>query len=321
MSDRLVLITGGSGYIGSVLAPLVAKLYPVRVLETMAFGNPIMGTPNIEFHVGDIRDKFIVRDALKGVTDVIHLAAIVTDDLVDMNPQYSREVNVQALQMLCEQAVDAGVSRFIYASSSSIYGSSYKPCTENSTPNPVTAYAQMKLLGEKVVEQYKHSMRVTSIRSATACGPSPRMRLDTIVNVFCKQAFFHKNILVHGGDQWRSNIHVRDIADLYKFLLDIYVENEPVFNATFGHHTAIELALMVKDLIPAEITVNHDIVDGRHYKMVGNRISAFTGWRPKYPIEKAIWDNQRFFADGGISDPDSDLYINTKRMKDTMEKG
>ena len=272
MTDRLVLVTGGSGYIGTVLVPLLAKTYPVRVYESMLFGNAIADTPNCEFIQGDIRDEATVRKALDGVTDVIHLAAIVTDALVDLNPKMGREVNNQAVRGLCYAASCAGVKRLIYASSSSVYGTQPDICTEDSLVLPMTEYARQKFQGECIVNSFQGYMTVVSVRSATACGPAPRMRADTIVNTFSGQAYFNGEITVHGGDQYRTNIHVADIADLYAFLLDAPADriNGQVFNATRANHTALELAEMVQGIMGGKITVNRDMLDDRHYRMDGN---------------------------------------------------
>lgn len=321
MSDRLVLVTGGSGYIGSVLVPIVAKLYPVRVYETMTFGNPIAGTPNCEFIQGDIRDYSAVRKALEGVTDVIHLAGIVTDDLVDMNQNMAREVNNQAMYHLCWDAVAAGVKRFIYASSSSVYGTQDDVCTEGYPTRPMTEYANTKLVGEYIVGECRKDMTTVSIRSATACGPAPRMRLDTIVNIFSAQAYFKGEITVHGGDQYRTNIHVKDIANLYCRLLDADAKliNGEVFNATASNLTALIIAEMVSDLVACKITVDASKADNRHYRMSAVKLREALNWHPEFTIHDAIVDNLQFFAAGGIKDWQDDIYFNTKRMESTVK--
>jgi nucleoside-diphosphate-sugar epimerase len=319
--ERLVLITGGSGYVGSVLTSMVAEDYPVRVLETMTFGNPIADLSNIDFVQGDIRDEAKVREVMEGVTDVIHLAGIVTDELVDMNPELGRSINQTAMGGLCAAARDAGVGRFIYASSSSVYGTQDIVCTEESPVLPMTEYASSKLQGEYILDAVKDDMVTVSVRSATACGPSPRIRFDTIVNVFCKQAYFDNKINVHGGTQYRSNIHVKDAADLYKFLIDAPEDqiSGEVFNAVRQYDTALELAEMVQSFIPSELYVDTTKVDNRHYRMNGDKIYLRTGWSPSRSLEAAIQDNISAFDSGAIEDPDSDLYVNTRRMADFMK--
>lgn len=328
-SKRLVLVTGGTGYVGSVLVPhLVRQGFNVRVYCSAAFGNSLPVLSHLEVIRGDIRDTDAVQKALIDVTDVVHLAGIVTDELVDMNPALAQEINVTAMNDLCRLSKDAGVRRFIYASSSSVYGAVDKPANEAQTPHPFSAYAQMKLDGESILRKYLSAdFRSCSIRSATACGPAPRMRLDTIVNVFCKQAFFDGVITVFGGDQWRTNIHVMDVAKLYAFLLDarLYGVNWQVFNATCSNHQAWELASMVKatlqDVVdrPCEIVIDGTKSDPRSYLMDASKLRHVLGWTPQYSIKDAITDNFRFFENGGIQNPNDDVYYNNRRMAELMK--
>lgn len=284
-SDNLILCTGATGYVGTVLVPhLVGSGYKVRTLDTQVFGNAIADTPNVESVKGDICDRETVKKALEDCSAIIHLAGIVTDDLVDMNRGLALKVNVFATQQLCELAVEAGVQRFIYASSSSVYGSTVEPATEETRCAPETFYALTKLVAEQAVLGFKDKICVTAVRSATCFGPAPRMRLDTIVNVFCKQAYFcslcghgphiavydgssgtasgpqagvrcsrcvctqdNKVITVHDGTQWRSNIHVQDAAEFYGRLLATEAPkiNGEVFNIVEHSRTAWDIAVAV----------------------------------------------------------------------------
>ena len=314
----MILVTGGSGYVGSKLVPMLAQRAPVRVLETMNFGNPIEGLPNVEFMQGDIRAFGDVRRAMEGVDAVVHLAGIVTDELVDMNHDYSNEVNVVAMLGLCEAAVAAGAKRFIYASSSSVYGSQPHVCDESTPPQPQTAYAFQKLAGEQILNKFKDNLWCFSVRCATCCGPAPRMRLDTIVNTFCAQAYFKGRITVWGGQQHRSNIHVEDVGWLYKSLALDSLVNLPsggMVNAVRGHHTAEELAYMIADIIPSQVAVDSAKVDTRNYRMKSDM------WRPAKSIQDAIKDNLAWFKAGNIKDVDDSIFYNTRRMAGVMERG
>lgn len=323
----MILCTGATGYVGSKLVPLLAQSVPVRTLDTETFGNAISKTPNVEFLQGDIRDLATLRQAVKGIDTVIHLAAIVTDELVDMNEEYSYDVNIKALQRLCQEAFLAGVKRFIYASSSSVYGAQDVVCDESTEPKPQTAYARQKLGGEGILTQYADRMWCFSVRSATCCGPAPRMRLDTIVNTFCAQAYFKKRITVWGGGQYRSNIHVADVAALYKALaltLDPAVPSGSFANAVKDYHTALTLAHMVADLIPCEVVVDKEKVDTRSYRMTTSRgqllWNAF-GWMPHQSIQQAIRSNRTWFQAGNIKDVDDSIFYNTRRMSGIMARG
>lgn len=332
-----VLVTGGTGYVGTALVPLLAKDRPVRVFCRMDFGNSIAGTPNVEFVKGDVQDIQAVMAALEGCEAVVHLAGIVTDDLVDMNPDLGFQVNRDATYSIVRAARQAGVRRFIYASSSSVYGSVDVPATEETPCHPETAYALSKLEGEQVaLAQNVAGFAVCALRSATCMGPSPRMRLDTIVNVFSKQAWFDRRITVHGGDQWRSNVHVEDAARAYQALLD-----EPrteliagqVYNLSAGYHTALELAQLVAKVFNSstaytyggfyrkEATIEVDLTrhDSRHYKLNTDKLGGRLYFRPQYGVEEAARDNFRFFNKGGLGDPNDPIYYNTRRMEASVK--
>ena len=322
-SDSVTLVVGGLGYIGSALVPLLAKTRPVRVFDSMMFGNFLEGMPNVEFVRGDVRNTSVLLQALADVRNVIWLAGIVTDELVDMNVKLGWEINVDALEHFAFMT-RRKIKRLVYASSSSIYGSQDKVCNELTLPAPMTAYARQKLNGEFVIGGYPFETYI--VRSATACGPAPRMRLDTIVNIFSKQAYYENQITVWDGTQWRSNIHVADIADLYMTLLDTPYLGPKVYNATAGNHTAESLAAIVADVFREEtgklpsILVDKDKRDGRHYRMDASLVSKELGWSPRFTIADAVRDNIAFFAAGGLTNPDDPIYVNTRRMADFMRE-
>ena len=329
VDNRLVFVSGGTGYLGSALVPMIAKKYPVRVLCSMEFGNAIEGTPNAEFIKGDIRDEALVQDALNGVTDVIHLAAIVTDELVDMNSDYARTINYRATDKLVTMARQARVGRFVYVSSSSVYGSQDQECDEITPARPMTEYAKQKLAGENAALSYSRSdMAVTSVRMATLAGPAPRMRLDTIVNTFSKQAYWDKKITVWGGEQWRSNVHIDDAVDAYMKLLDAPVKkiNGEIFNLVYRPMQAWDIALQVQSaahsVLKAQVGIDFDKTksDDRHYRMAGEKFRDI-GIEPLRSIHIAAADNFRFFDTGAIGDPNDPLYSNTKRMKEIVTHG
>lgn len=318
----MILITGGLGYVGTVLVPMMAERYPVRVYDSMMFGNAIAGTPNVEFVKGDIRDGELLREAMKGVTGIAHLAGVVTDELVAMNPAKAREINAEGTRLLCEEAARARVQRLVYASSSSIYGTQTEgdEANEETEPKPMSEYARQKLDGERICMSYASAMTVVAVRAATASGPAPRMRLDTIVNTFCAQAYFNQRISVWGGDQWRNNIHIRDMADFYAFLLEqpLSAIRGKVWNISAGNHRALDLAEMVSRIIPARIDVDLTRPDRRHYRMDARRVTMDLGWSSAFTLEDAIRDNLAFFKGGEIREPNNDLYFNNRRMAKFM---
>ena len=341
---RLVLITGATGYVGTAVATRIAKKYRVRAVDTQLFGNAIADVPNIEFGTMDIQNEQAIRRAMFGVTDVIHLAGVVTDELVDMNHAKAIRVNVLGTEIVTQAAFDFGVKRFVYASSSSVYGAQDEVCTEESTPRPQSVYAATKLVGEDIVNRYGRrratngNMSVVSVRSSTCCGPSPRMRLDTIVNIFSKQAYYDGKITVWDGSQYRTNAHIDDVARLYEFLLDAPAEkiNGEAFNFTSGNHTAEELAEIVRKTVilentvklaphtygaqNVEVTIDKSKVDKRSYRMNASKLERVLGFKPEKTIEDAVRDNIAYFKSGKMGDPNSDLYLNTKRMAGVMKE-
>ena len=323
--DRLILVTGGSGYVGSALVPRLAGTYSVRVAETMNFGNPIADTPNTEFVQCDITDSASVNRVMEGVTDVIHLAGIVTDELVDMNAELGYEVNVGGALNVALAARDAGVKRFINMSSSSVYGTAVGD--EAVTPQPQTEYATQKLSAETVIEgTLAGHVTATHLRSATLCGPAPRMRLDTVVNVFSKQAYYDRRITVWGGEQYRSNIHVADVCDLYMLMLEApadMIDGER-WNAVGSADTVRSIAEQVANELygynaaTAEVVIQ-DNPDNRSYRMKGDKLSRWLGQGARRTLGDAARDNFWFFEGGGVADPNSDIHYNTRRMADVMK--
>ena len=317
-----VLVTGGSGYVGSVLVPALHKAgHTVRVLESMQFGNPIGDLP-VEFIKGDITNSADVAQAVRGQDAVIHLAGVVTDDLVDMNANYGWKVNVEGTTILSDEAQLAGVKTFVYASSSSVYGkaaSENEVVSEDIIPKPQTAYAKQKFLAEFRI----NAPRVVIVRSATCCGPAPRMRLDTVVNVFSKQAYFDGKITVHGGDQYRSNVHVSDVANFYQMALE-RDDLRGVFNITCDNMKVKQIAHEVAGAavsmdIPRPEVIIQDVPDPRSYRLDASK-ARNAGWIPKRSIWQAAVDNFEHFATSKL-DPNSDIYFNSRRMKETVLRG
>jgi len=320
IDGKKILVTGGCGYVGSVLVPKLAGRYQVKVLDSMLFGNHLSPMPNVNVVEGDIRDKGLIRSLLSGATDVIHLAAIANDPCSDLEPAITYEVNRNAVIDLVRMAKECGVSRFINASTSSVYGvKEEESVTEDLTLEPITLYARLKAEIEEIVGSASgDGFNTVSIRSATVCGVSPRMRFDVIVNIMTKLAIADGRITVHGGDQYRPNVHIDDITDLYVSLLEIPAEmiNGKVYNFGSTNYTVKEIARMAHEETGAIIDINTNVTDNRSYRISSAKIKSELGLEPKKTIQQGIKDIKHAFASGFFPDPDNSRYYNIKTMKE-----
>lgn len=325
---KRVLVTGGAGYKGCVLVPrLLAAGYGVVVYDLMLFGSKgLPSHPNLRVETGDIRDTAHYADAVKGSSHVIHMACISNDPSYELNPDLSRTINYDSFEPLVRASKLAGVQRFIYVSSSSVYGISDAPeVTEEHPLLPLTDYSKYKGLCETILLRYKSRDFVPVImRPATVCGYSPRMRFDLTVNILTNHAFHRGLITVFGGQQKRPNIHIDDITELYVQMLeapDELIAGES-FNAGYENHTVSQLAQIVKTVVEHEFPEKAPIRvettstnDNRSYHVSSRKIAERLGYRPKRSIEDAVHDLCAAFRtgeyDSSITDED---YINVKTI-------
>ena len=255
-----VVVTGGAGYVGAVLVPkLLEQGYRVRVIDLFLFGHDVLPEdhPRLECVEGDIRDAPLLKQVMTEQDAVIHLACISNDPSFELNPALSRSINYECFGPLVRSAKDAGVQRFIYASTSSVYGiSDAADVTEDHPLVPLTDYNKYKGMCEPILLKHHSSDFVTVIvRPATVCGYSPRLRLDLTVNIFTNHAVSNRKILIFGGSQKRPNIHIDDIAELYVNLLTLPAAQigAKTFNAAYENHTIAELAEMVQRIVSREL--------------------------------------------------------------------
>jgi len=324
---RSVLVTGGAGYVGAVLVPkLLAFGYRVKVLDLYLFGEDVLprGNAGLEEIRGDVRDQALLRKALEGVDAVIHLACISNDPSFELDPRLSRSINYEAFEPLVAISKQAGVRRFIYASTSSVYGVSDEPnVTEEHPLVPLTDYNKYKGLCEPILFRYQSDAFTTvTVRPATVCGYSPRLRLDLTVNILTNLAVNERKITIFGGAQKRPNIHIEDVSDLYVELLEIsaYLIAGKTFNCGYQNHTVAELGRIVRDtvlqelphLAPIEMTTVPSN-DRRSYHIPSEKIWRELGWRPKRTVEDAVVDLSRAFQAGRIPNSMTDIcYYNVK---------
>ncbi len=321
-----VLVTGGAGYVGAVLVPkLLKKGYHVKVLDLYIYGENVLDSvkdhPNLEQIKGDIRDKALLDKVIPGTDAVIHLACISNDPSFELNPQLGKSINYDALFGLLEVSKKCHVKRFIFASTSSVYGvKEVENVTEDLELEPLTDYSKYKAMGEKVVlKEQSPDFTTVIIRPATVCGYSPRLRLDLTVNILTNQAVNTGRITVFGGQQKRPNIHIEDVTDLYVKLLEFPDEKVAgkIFNAGYENHKVKEIAEMVREEVgkkSVEITTT-STTDNRSYHISSEKIARELGFKPGHTVEDAIRDLVEAFEAGKIPNSMDDMrYYNIKTM-------
>jgi nucleoside-diphosphate-sugar epimerase len=328
MANRFkrVLVTGGAGYVGSRLVPkLLDAGYEVSVLDLFIFGEDVFahlrGNSTLTEVKGDLRNPTDVTRALFGCDAVIHLACISNDPSFDLDPALGRSINYDCFRPLVRASKAAGVRRFIYASSSSVYGIKTDPeVTEDLPLTPLTDYSKYKALCERVLtEEHEPGFVTVTLRPATVCGYAPRLRLDLTVNILTNLAVNTQRITVFGGEQLRPNLHVEDMSDLYLMLLeapDRMVDGK-IWNAGYDNLKVREIADMVRTKVGNDV----DIVvtptdDHRSYHVSSKKIRQELGFVPRHTVEDAIVDLKRAFDGGKVPGAmTDDRYYNIKRMQ------
>ncbi len=325
-----VLVTGGAGYVGSVLIPkLLAKGYNVKVLDLYIYGDDVLASvknnPNLKEIKGDIRDAKLLEKELAGVDAVIHLACISNDPSYELDPDLGKSINYDAFVSLVDLSKKAGVKRFIYASSSSVYGIKEEDnVTEDLPLEPLTDYSKYKALCEDyLLEQRAPGFVVLVLRPATVCGYSPRLRLDLSVNILTNHAVNKGKITVFGGEQKRPNIHIEDMTDLYINTLEYPDEkiDGKIFNAGYDNMKMKDIAKAVESIVSRELgNGNLEIVttpanDNRSYHVSSQKIKDELDFEAKRTVEQAVEDLCEAFKAGKIVNPEDKRYYNIKTMQ------
>jgi nucleoside-diphosphate-sugar epimerase len=323
---KRVMVTGGGGYVGSSLVPkLLNAGYAVSVLDLYLYGDDLFrefhNNPALREVRGDLRNPADVSKALEGCDAVIHLACISNDPSFDLNPELGKSINFDCFRPLVKASKAVGVKRFIYASSSSVYGVKDDPnVTEDLPLNPLTDYSKFKAMCEVVLEEEREPGFVcVTLRPATVCGYAPRLRLDLTVNILTNLAVTNRKITVFGGDQLRPNLHVEDMTDLYLLLLkaeDAAIDGK-IWNAGYHNLKVREIADMVRERVGdnVEIVVT-PTDDHRSYHVSSEKIHRELGFEAKRTVSDAILDLKAAFEAGKV--PNSmtdDKYYNIKRMQ------
>ena len=314
---KKVLITGGAGYVGAVLVPkLLAAGYEVKVLDLYIYGQDVLAAvknhPHLEEIIGDIRDRQLLEKIMPGCDAVIHLACISNDPSFELDPDLGRSINYDAFFDLVDVAKDSGVKRFIYASSSSVYGiKETENVTEDLPLMPLTDYSRYKALCEEVLLSKRGAGFATLVlRPATVCGYSPRQRLDLVVNILATQAIQNQKITVFGGQQKRPNIHINDMTDLYIKSLqwpDELIDGK-VFNAGYENHKLQEIAEMTRQVVGESVEIVTTPTDDlRSYHISSEKIKQELGFVPAHTIKQAIADLVTAFQTNQIPNALTDI--------------
>jgi len=326
-----VLVTGGAGYIGSVLIPkLLEKGCNVKVVDLYIYGDDVLDAvkdnPDLKQIKGDIRDKALMEKELNDVDAVIHLACISNDPSYELNPDLGKSINFDAFVQLVDLSKKAGVKRFIYASSSSVYGiKEENNVTEDLKLEPLTDYSKYKALCEDVLlKERAPGFTVLVLRPATVCGYSPRLRLDLSVNILTNHAVNRGKITVFGGEQKRPNIHIEDMTDLYINTLEYPDEkiDGKIFNAGYDNMKMKDIANVVKKVVTKEMNngdlgiVTAPTDDNRSYHVSSEKIKNELGFEAKRSVEQAVADLCTAFKAGKIPNSFEDRrYFNIKTMQ------
>ncbi len=319
---KKILITGGAGYVGSKLVPKLLELnYHVTVLDLMIYGENVLDqNENLNMVRGDIRDLKLLRKLLPGIDIVIHLACISNDPSFELNPSLGKSINLDAFEPLVKLSRENNINKFIYASSSSVYGiKKEKNVTEDMTLEPLTDYSKFKGDCEKILNKYMaENFITTTIRPSTVCGYARRQRLDLVVNILTNHAFHNREIKVFGGDQLRPNVHIDDMVDSYLAVLnsDPKLINGQIFNVGFKNQTVNELASNVKDVIGEDIKIiKTDTNDNRSYHVSSQKIKDLIGFETKKTVKDAVLDLKNVFEKKILVNTFHDeMFFNIKRM-------
>jgi nucleoside-diphosphate-sugar epimerase len=322
-SIKKIYITGGAGYVGAMLVPkLLDEGYEVTVLDLMIYGEDVL-KPHSKLRIikGDIRDIELLKKSIPGSDAVIHLACISNDPSFELNPNLGKSINLDAFEPLVNISKLSKIKRFVYASSSSVYGvKAEKDVHEEMSLEPLTDYSKFKADCEKILGKYQsNDFTTTTIRPATVCGYSPRQRLDVVVNILTNLAFHKREISVFGGEQLRPNIHIADMVDAYLALLRAPKEKiaGEIFNAGTENQSVLELAKTVQEVMGKDVTlVATPTNDNRSYHISSKKIDDKLGFKPSHTIAEASQDLKSALEQGLL--PDSlvdERYFNIKRMQ------
>ncbi|PPR79037.1 MAG: UDP-glucose 4-epimerase [Alphaproteobacteria bacterium MarineAlpha2_Bin1] len=325
MKTKKIFITGGAGYVGSSLVPKILQLgHEVVVFDLFMYGDVffnIKKNPKLKLVKSDIRNSKDIRKHIKDCDTVIHLACISNDPSFELNPELGKSINYDAFKPLVEISKEEGIERFIYASSSSVYGVKNElEVTEDLSLEPLTDYSKYKALCEEILLSNKEKgFYPLIIRPATVCGYAQRLRLDLTVNILTNHAINNGIIKVFGGSQKRPNINIDDMTDLYLNCINYPLDkiDSKVFNVGYENHSIDEIADIVRNTLKKKIDIVHEKTDDlRSYHVSSKKIEKELGFVPKRTINEAVESINQAFNKKLITNSMIDnRYYNIKTMQ------
>ena len=319
-----ILIIGGGGYVGSQLVPDLLKLnYKVDVYDLFIYGQDVLDkNSNLKLIKGDIRNIDKLSKIIKAYDAVIHLACISNDPSFELNPKLGKSINLDCFRPLIEICKNSKVKRFIYASSSSVYGiKKEKNVSENLSLEPLTDYSKFKAECEKILLEYKdEEFETVIVRPATVCGYAKRQRLDVVVNILTNLAFNQRKIKILGGEQLRPNIHIKDMSRIYIKILksEKQLVNGEIFNAGYDNMSVNEIGNSVKKVIGEDVKIERqETNDNRSYHISSEKIKKTLNFEPKYSVEDAVVDLKQAFEENKLPNSlNNSIYFNIKKMQE-----
>lgn len=320
---KKIFIIGGAGYVGTELTDLLLKSgYYCTVYDLMIYGEEFLPYhKNLNIIKGDLRDLKKIKKNIKNHEIVIHLACISNDPSFELDPKLGKEINYDPFLPLLKICNENQIERFIYASSSSVYGIKEKlNVNEDENLQPLTDYSKYKAECEDLLLNFKsEKFTKTVLRPATVCGYSKRQRLDVVVNILSNLAYNKKPITVFGGEQLRPNIHIKDMIRVYKKIIESKKDliSNQIFNVGYENLKVLDIAKKVKKIFGEEIEIK--VVptnDNRSYHINSDKIKKKLNFEPKFTVEDAIRDLKDAFENNRLRDSlTNEKYFNIKMMQ------
>tara|TARA_Y100000996_G_scaffold413378_1_gene401508 strand:+ start:1915 stop:2892 length:978 start_codon:yes stop_codon:yes gene_type:complete len=319
-----VFVIGGGGYVGSKLVPeLIRNGYIVTVYDLFIYGEDVLEKNiNLKIIKGDIRDLNLLSSSFKNHDVIIHLACISNDPSFELNPKLGKSINLDCFRPLVELSKKQNIQRFIYASSSSVYGiKKEKNVHEDLKLEPLTDYSKFKVECENILSEHtSENFETVIVRPATVCGYARRQRLDVVVNILTNLAYNKRKITIYGGNQLRPNIHINDMANIYLKILnsDKKLVNGEIFNAGYDNFTVNEIASTVKNIIGEDVELETlETNDNRSYHVSSNKIKDIINFEATYTIKDAVKDLKEAFENNKLPNSLKDSkYFNIKKMQE-----